>query len=138
MKFYFCGSIRGGRDRAALYGRMVERMKARGPVLTEHVADPALTEHGGDGEDGFIWRRDTAWLRECDAVIAECSVPSLGVGYELAYAEALGKPCFVFYLGEDSRLSAMIAGDPHFDVRRCQTEEQLLAALDEVLAGLGE
>ena len=32
-----------------------------------------------------------AWLRESDVIVAECTCPSLGVGYELAYAEAKGK-----------------------------------------------
>ena len=32
------------------------------------------------------------WLKECDVVIAECTRPSLGVGYELSSAENLKKP----------------------------------------------
>ena len=114
MKIYFCGSIRGGRENAALYHRMIEFLKSYGPVLTEHVGDLSLTAQGGDGTNAGIWERDTAWLRECDIVLAECSQPSLGVGYELAYAEALGKPVHVFYGGAKGRLSAMIAGCPGF------------------------
>ena len=44
MKIYFCGSIRGGRENAALYHRMIEFLKGYGPVLTEHVGDPNLPE----------------------------------------------------------------------------------------------
>ena len=89
-KFYFAGSIRGGRVDAELYQRMISRLKERGTVLTEHVGRPDLviTEQGTD-ED--IYLQDTAWLRESDLLVAECTCPSLGVGYELAFAEKMGK-----------------------------------------------
>ena len=36
-KIYFSGSIRGGRDDAALYKRMIDYMKRTNVVLTEHI-----------------------------------------------------------------------------------------------------
>lgn len=36
-KIYFAGSIRGGRDDAALYKRMIDYMKRTNVVLTEHI-----------------------------------------------------------------------------------------------------
>ncbi|MBQ0038035.1 MAG: nucleoside 2-deoxyribosyltransferase [Clostridiales bacterium] len=133
MKIYFCGSIRGGRDDAALYREMIEELKQYGRVLTEHVGDPALTDKGGDGTSEFIWQRDTAWLRECDIVIAECSHPSLGVGYEVAYAEAIGKPVHIFYGGPEGRLSAMLAGDPAFSVHYYSSRAELFAKLKKIM-----
>ena len=132
-KIYFCGSIRGGRELADRYHRMIELLKEYGSVLTEHVGDLSLTEKGNDGTSDFIWRRDTAWLRECDIVLAECTRPSLGVGYELAYAEALGKPVHVFYSGEEGRLSAMIAGCPSFHVHEYRSEAELFGLLRTVM-----
>ena len=41
---YFCGSIRGGRDDAALYKRIIDRLKQYGEVLTEHVGDASVME----------------------------------------------------------------------------------------------
>ena len=41
-KIYFAGSIRGGRQDADLYLRIVEQLKAYGTVLTEHVASPTV------------------------------------------------------------------------------------------------
>lgn len=135
MKIYFCGSIRGGRDLAALYGRAVETLKEYGSVLTEHVGSSALTHFGGDGTNEFIYQRDTARLRECDILIAECTVPSLGVGYEIAYGEALGKPVHVFYGGEDPRrLSAMLAGDPALHIHYYQGEAELLQQIKEIFS----
>lgn len=133
LKIYFCGSIRGGREDAALYRKMIEKLKEYGTVLTEHVGDPSLTERGGDGGSGYIWKRDTDWLCECDIVIAECSRASLGVGYELAFAEAHGKPVFVFYGGEEGRLSAMIEGDPDFAVHYHDGGDGAISALSDVM-----
>lgn len=136
MNIYFCGSIRGGRDDAALYHDMIEELKRYGNVLTEHVGDPSLTDKGGDGTSAYIWQRDTAWLQESDIVIAECSHPSLGVGYEVAYAEAIGKPVHIFYGRDDGRLSAMLAGDPvftiHYYAGRDELFEKLRAVMDAV------
>ena len=49
MKIYFAGSIRGGREDAALYLQIIDYLKSFGEVLTEHVGDPKLTELGDDG-----------------------------------------------------------------------------------------
>ena len=133
MKIYFCGSIRGGRTDAALYREMIEFLKQYGCVLTEHVGDASLTDRGGDGTNGEIWQRDTAWLKACDIVIAECSQPSLGVGYEIAFAEALGKPVHVFYGKSDGRLSAMLAGDPACSVNYYAAREELFAQLQAIM-----
>ena len=41
---YFCGSIRGGRDDAPIYKRIIDQLKDYGEVLTEHIADPNIME----------------------------------------------------------------------------------------------
>jgi len=43
MKVYFAGSIRAGRDDAAIYETMIVWLKSFGEVLTEHVGSPALS-----------------------------------------------------------------------------------------------
>ena len=131
MKIYFAGSIRGGRIDARLYHRIIAYIARTDEVLTEHVGDIHLEESAADGE---IYARDTAWLREADLLIAECTCPSLGVGYELAYAEARGKPCHVFYDRTKTRLSAMLTGDPHFQIHPYETEEEIYPVLDAILS----
>jgi len=37
MYIYFCGSIRGGRDLAATYDKMITMLGTYGKVLTEHL-----------------------------------------------------------------------------------------------------
>ena len=114
MKIYFAGSIRGGRIDAPVYQSMIEYLSSFGEVLTRHVGETSLSEKGEDGSnDRYIYDRDMTWLSMCDLLVAEVSVPSLGVGYELGCAVALKKPVLCLYRSEAERpLSAMIAGSP--------------------------
>jgi nucleoside 2-deoxyribosyltransferase len=114
MKIYFAGSIRGGRLDISVYQALILYLTSFGEVLTAHVGDSSILEDGDDGpDDRFIYQRDMAWLETCDLLVAEVSVPSLGVGYEVGYATALKKPVLCLHKpGSGSRLSAMIAGNP--------------------------
>ena len=132
-KIYFAGSIRGGRVDADLYRRMIEYMQKTDTVLTEHVGSPHLNLMEQGKRDVEIYDQDMAWLRESDMVIAECTCPSLGVGYELAYAERFGKPCHIFYDRSKTQLSAMLTGDPYFHIHPYTSEEEIFSALDEIL-----
>ena len=46
LKIYFAGSIRGGREDAELYQKIIGNLKQYGEVLTEHVGDDNLMEDG--------------------------------------------------------------------------------------------
>ncbi|MGD2178528.1 MAG: nucleoside 2-deoxyribosyltransferase [Anaerolineae bacterium] len=131
MKIYFAGSIRGGRQDAARYGHIIELLKRHGQVLTQHVGetDPDDAEEGLSDED--IYKRDMTWLEEADTLVAEVTVPSHGVGYEIARAEALAKPTLCIYrTGQRRRLSALIAGNPSL---RCESYQRV-RELDIILA----
>lgn len=130
-KVYFAGSIRGGRQNAELYKRMIATINETDKVLTEHVGDLSLSLVESKG-DKAIYEQDMAWLRECDLVIAECTQPSLGVGYELAYAERYAKPVHIFYR-KDGNLSAMLTGDKYFQLHPYEREDELLVEVKKVL-----
>lgn len=132
-KVYFAGSIRGGRVDADLYRRMIEHMQKKCIVLTEHVGSPHLNLMEQGKKDVDIYNQDTAWLRESDILIGECTCPSLGVGYELAYAEAHNIPCHIFYDRTKTQLSAMLTGDPYFKIHPYETEEEIYAILNTIL-----
>lgn len=111
MNIYFAGAIRGGREDQALYLEIVRLLGEYGRVLTEHVGDAQLAESGEAEDDRMIHDRDLAWLRECECLVAEVTVPSLGVGYELGKATEWGKPTLcLFRPGGGRALSAMVAG----------------------------
>jgi nucleoside 2-deoxyribosyltransferase len=132
-KIYFAGSIRGGRIDAELYSRLIKHMQQTSIVLTEHIGNPNLNLMEQGKRDVEIYEEDTAWIRESDVVIAECTCPSLGVGYELAYAEKLGKPCHIFYDKSKTQLSAMLTGNPYFHIHPYFSESDIYPVIDEIL-----
>ena len=134
-KIYFAGSIRGGREDAELYHRIIVKLKHYGEVLTEHVGDDDLREDGENNKsDTYIHDRDMAWIQESDIIIAEVSTPSLGVGYEIASALNLGKPVFcLFNSNRGSNLSAMIRGSGKVKVYEYETFQDIEGILSEIL-----
>jgi nucleoside 2-deoxyribosyltransferase len=132
-KVYFAGSIRGGRIDAELYSRLIKYMQQTAIVLTEHIGNPNLNRMEQGKRDVEIYEEDTAWIRESDVVIAECTCPSLGVGYELAYAEKTGIPCHIFYDMTKTQLSAMLRGNSYFVIHPYEKENEIYTILNEIL-----
>jgi hypothetical protein len=134
MKIYFAGSIRGGRQDAALYYQIVEQLRHHGEVLTEHVGDTELGVLGQDIGDRKIHDRDLEWLRTSDYLVAEVTNPSLGVGYEIGKAAEWGKPVLCLYRPANGySLSAMIAGCSAISVREYQDAAELTEIFAEFL-----
>ena len=138
-KIYFACSIRGGRDDAETYAALVARIKQHAIVLTEIFADNTLTPQGMNKPARDIWQTDTTWVHEADAIIAEVTNPSLGVGYEIAKAETWHKPVLALYRPQPGRkLSAMILGSPGVTNREYTTlveaTEHITAFLSSLLA----
>jgi hypothetical protein len=136
MKIYFAGSIRGGREDAALYHEIVQQLRKHGEVLTEHVGDTELGVLGQDIGDGKIHDRDLDWLKTSDCLVAEVTTPSLGVGYEIGKATEWGTPVLCLYRPEEGRsLSAMISGCSALTVREYQSPADLTEIFAEFLRG---
>ena len=123
MKIYFAGSIRGGRQDRQKYLELIEFLSTHAEVLTEHVGSKSLGD-GGETElhDETIYQRDLEWLSSAEAVVAEVTTPSLGVGYEIGMAEKLAKPvlCLFDESQKEFRLSAMLSGNGKIQVGRYQ------------------
>ena len=135
-KVYFAGSIRGGRQDATLYAEMIAFLEDRGcQVLTEHVGLESLQAEGERTmTEEEIFHRDMAWLEQSDLVVAECTTPSHGVGYELARAADMGKTAHIFYDLERGGLSAMLAGDCRFILHPYASRQALFEALAQISA----
>ena len=133
-KIYFAGAIRGGRQDAETYAEVIRYIKKTDIVLTEHIGNAALnvTERSRD-KDQEIYIQDTNWLRESDIVIAECTHTSLGVGYELGYAESRGILCHIFYKNSMTQLSAMLNGNSNFYIHPYENMQEMYEIIDEIL-----
>ncbi len=132
MRIYFSASITGGREQAHLYPAIIEHLRQCGEVLTEFVADQAYTAQGEQQlTPEAIYQRDIGYISQCDVLVAEVTVPSFGVGVEVARASVQGKPVLALYQpAQGRRLSAMIAGDPNVTVAEYRTLEEAREAVE--------
>ena len=132
MKIYFAGSIRCGREDSAIYAEIIELLSSYGKVLTEHVGNKGLTNWGEVLDSKDIFDRDMKWLKEADVLIAKITVPSTGVGYEIACAEAFGKKSLCIYRPQDGkRISAMVEGNRNVSVKKYKKIEDAKEIFDE-------
>lgn len=135
MNIYFACSITGGREFEAVYQSIVRALTEAGhEVPTAHLADsgvPALEAMIAPSE---VYARDVAWIRNCDVLIAEVSVPSHGVGYEIGFALGLGKPVLALYR-EDRKVSKMITGNPDPNLTLCcyHTVKEAVSEIEKFL-----
>ncbi|XP_059086447.1 2'-deoxynucleoside 5'-phosphate N-hydrolase 1-like isoform X2 [Tigriopus californicus] len=124
LAIYFCGSIRAGRQDVDLYGRLTDKLSKFGRILTPFVADPLVTGMSGEHEenDRQIYDRDMELLDECDVVVAEVTVPSLGVGFEIGSAVAMGKRILCLYRPQPGKnLGIVFNVDVFFAHRKVRT-----------------
>ncbi len=96
---------------------MCERLQANGhEVLTTHLLAPDVEVAESRLTEAEVFQRDLQWLTACDALVAEASGSSYGVGFEVGYV--VGRAAFsgqkVVLLYDASRreaISRLIAGN---------------------------
>ncbi|HET6845333.1 MAG TPA: nucleoside 2-deoxyribosyltransferase [Anaerolineales bacterium] len=112
MNLYFACSITGGREYEPIYQALMQALLADGhEIPTAHLADSDVLDAETRVAPLEVYTRDVAWIARADALIAEVSVPSHGVGYEIGYALQAGKR--VLCLAQNQRkVSKMITGNP--------------------------
>ncbi len=104
---YCAGPISGDITYQDYYKKIIEIVKKSGN-LPLHEPDLIPNYVLSESE---IFKRDINWLTIADGIIAEISGPSLGVGFEIAYAlYVLKKPVLALCHKNVSRLSAIIMG----------------------------
>ena len=111
MNIYFSCSITGGRQDQQVYKTITDFLLLSGHVVpTAHLAEASIMEAEQSISPEQVFLRDSRWVSECDALVAEVSTPSHGVGYEIALALALNKPVFCCYR-KGIRVSKMLTGN---------------------------
>ena len=139
MNLYFSCSLTGGRGDETIYGLIVDHLLAAGhEVPTESLARPEIMSEERVIDPRVVYQRDMEWIQDCDALIAEVSTPSHGVGYEIAFALGLDKPVLCCFR-HGASVSKMITGNssPGLLVRSYQDPEHALTLVDEFLYHLG-
>jgi len=113
MNIYFACSITGGRAFESAYQEFTRYLLDNGhEVPTAHLAESNVMVLEKVIDPREVYDRDAHWINACDALIAEVSAPSHGVGYEIGFALERGKP--VLCLAQEGVVvSKMITGNPH-------------------------
>lgn len=128
--------MQGQLEAEETYAKIIEYLEKYRKVLPVHVGEAALsTNFESQSKEEYIYTRDTSWIKEADVLIAEATSPSLGVGYEISYAEKLNKPILCLF-GEfsDKSLSAMIQGNKDLTVRKYKNFEDAKKIIDDFLS----
>jgi len=137
MNIYFACSITGGRDFESVYQIITQALAEDcHEVPTAHLAESGVTALEAVIDPMDVYRRDVSWIRASDALIAEVSAPSHGVGYEIGFALGLGKPVLALY-EEGQKVSKMISGnpDPNLSVKTYKDPEHAVQLVREFLVG---
>ena len=135
MNIYFSCSITGGRSDQQIYEHLVNHLLAEGhEVPTAILASPDVGRLETVVEPREVYERDSAWVEGCDALVAEVSTPSHGVGYEIALALLLRKPVLCLYR-QGRTVSKMITGNsqPTLQVAAYASSDEAVAIMADFL-----
>lgn len=139
MNIYFACSITGGREFESVYQLIARALTDdRHEVPTAHLADSGIMALEAAIDPFEVYQRDVTWIRESQALIAEVSVPSHGVGYEIGFALGLGKPVLALFQ-QGRKVSKMISGNPDSNlyVMAYESPAHALALIREFLSKAG-
>ena len=134
MKIYVSGSMYGGTQKIDTYKIMINELEKHAEVLNKNIADSNEIENEKYQKDEDIFQDLEQKMIMADIIFAEVTIPSLGVGYELGYADKLGKKIIAIYDETyTKKVSTMIRGNkrikliPYTDIKDiCKNMNKLL------------
>lgn len=130
---FLSGSMRGGRRLLDTYKFMVDVILSSGAdVLSQHVARDSIFEEEEGMSEEEIFMRDMAGIRKCDCLVAEVTVPSIGVGYEICRALSQAKPVLCVY-EDGAKASAMVLGNYGVTATGYNSMEELSAIVRDFI-----
>ena len=138
MRIYLACTVRGDRGGVAAGRAICARLQHHGhDVLTTHLLDDDVNEAEALLSEADVFRRDIDWLSGCDALVAEASGSSYGVGFEVGYvlgrARATGQRVVLLYnAARRPVVSRLIVGnrDPACTTCEYGSIEELTAFID--------
>jgi nucleoside 2-deoxyribosyltransferase len=130
--------VRGNRGGLLAARAIANRLHAFGhEVLTSHLLEDDVEGAEAALSEREVFERDRRWLEACDALVAEASGSSYGVGFEVGYvtgrAAATGQRVFVLYdAARRDQVSRLVPGyaDGHGASLAYESIEQVAAFVD--------
>ena len=127
MNIYFSGSIYGGRQKLESYKKLVKELAKFGNVLDEEVADDNVLIR--EVFESLVDR-----LSQADLVFAEVTVPSLGVGYEIGYADSHNKRIICVYdKNVTPKITTMLRGNNRLKIIPYTDINEIINNLENIL-----
>lgn len=134
MKIYFSGSIYGGRQKLETYKKLVKELQKYGEVLDAEVADDNVLIDEEGKTDYEIFENLEKELNEADLIFAELTVPSLGVGYEIGYADKSNKKIIgVYDKTVIPKVTTMLRGNKRLKIIPYTDISEILSNLGEII-----
>jgi hypothetical protein len=116
MRVYLACTVRGDRGGVLAARAIADRLHELGhEVLTSHLLENGVDEAESSRSERGVFERDRGWLDACDALVAEASGSSYGVGFEVGYvtgrASSTGQRVFVVWAaGRRHQVSRLVLG----------------------------
>ncbi|MCL4417288.1 MAG: ribbon-helix-helix domain-containing protein [Actinobacteria bacterium] len=110
MIVYFTASIVGKKRYLSNYLKIIDIIKnKRFSIISDHIINTTETQiHLETKEERLKFNKQLeGWISSCDFMIAETSFPSISVGYEISFAQKLGKPVLILY--SEGRAPSLLA-----------------------------
>ena len=134
MKIYMSGSIYGGREKLETYKKLIGELEKYAEVINKNVADDDVLEKEALQKDEDIFKDLKNKMKSADLIFAEVSIPSLGVGYELGFADMNGKRIIGMYDKTiTQKVSTMIRGNERITLIPYENINEILENLEEIL-----
>lgn len=134
MKIYISGSIYGGTQKIDTYKCLIEELEKYGEVVDKQIADPNTIANEAYQKDEDIYKDLEEKLINADIIFAEVSIPSLGVGYELGFADKLGKKIIAIYdENYTPKVSTMIRGNKRIQLIAYKNIQEIFDKLEVLL-----
>ncbi len=134
MNIYFSGSIYGGRQKLESYKKLVKELAKFGKVLNEEVADDNVLISEESVSDNDVFESLVNRLEQADVVFAEVTVPSLGVGHEIGYANSHNKRIICVYdKTVTSKITTMLRGNNKLKIIPYTDINEIINNLENIL-----
>ena len=134
MNIYFSGSIYGGRQKLEAYKKLINELKKYGNVLDEEVGDNDVIVNEKYTSDNDIFENLVKKIDIADLVFAEVTVPSLGVGYEIGYADSHNKKIICVYdKNITPKITTMLRGNSRLKIIPYIDLNEIINNLENIL-----
>ena len=134
MKIYVSGSIYGGTEKIETYKVLIQELEKYGEVLNKQIADPNTIANEVYQKDEEIYKELEEKIIISDIVFAEVTIPSLGVGYELGFADKIGKKIVSIYdENYTPKVSTMIRGNKRIKLIPYKNINEIIDKLEDLL-----